>query len=142
MNMTLLDCSLPEKKMDNILAILKANNMPTQNVPEEKGFYNCWGFVAFYYGWEKKPRWVAGDEMECHLDDNTESIEEHEVTTEDIAVFRRCGELTHTALMTPDRSVVCHKPGSTALCIDTLKRARESYGDYCFVRPVKVAVTP
>ena len=135
MKMNLMDCKLPERNTLNIASILNANNMPVR-IPDEC-IYNCWGFVAFNFGWEKKARWVSEEEMENHLTNHTESITSTVAKVGDIAVFRRWdGTLSHTALVTPDPAVICHKPGGNALCIDTLKNAKASYGEVEYVRPL------
>lgn len=138
--MILLDCELPERNTVKIAEILSANNMSFVPIPDA-GIYNCWGFVSFTFGWEKKARWVSEEEMEDHLTNFTEPIDASEATIGDIAVFRRNDGLclTHTALVTPDRTVVCHKPGGNALCIDTLKNAKLSYGTVSYVRPLTTA---
>lgn len=141
MKMTLLDCSLPEKNTENIIAILKSENMNGERVPTSQEYsFNCWGFVAFYFGWEKRAKWLHREQMEDHLDECTDPIHQADVKAGDIAVFRRFGQLSHTALMTSDPSVVCHKPGQLDLCIDTLRAAEDSYGDVEFVRPCSIGV--
>ena len=139
MNITLLDCKLPEKNTENIIAILRVNNMDAK-VPDANKSYNCWGFVAFYFGWEDTAHWLSDRRMSEYLEANTQSICKEKVQAGDIAVFYRWDRLTHTALMMPDNSVVCHKPGMTDLCIDTLDAAAATYGKVTFVRPVAVGV--
>lgn len=148
MKMNLLNCVMPERSAINIAAILNANNMSFVQIPtiSDRYRYNCWGFVSFVFGWEKEARWVSADQMEEHLTHNTRSIDESEATVGDIAVFRRevdewgdwasKSDLSHTALVTPDLSVICHKPGSGALCIDTIEYAKMAYGKVSYVRPL------
>ena len=135
----LLDCQLPERDTSNIRSILKANNMPFY-VPDPKeahGYmFNCWGFVARNFGWEERLRWVDTWQMEHHLAEHTITIEADEASVGDIAVFRRPnGALTHTALVTHDLEIICHKPGSGQLCVDTLTTACSIYGTVSYVRP-------
>lgn len=143
--MNLLDCVMPERNAINIAAILNANNMSFVQIPANE-IYNCWGFVSFVFGWEEEARWVSAEQMEDYLTLNTRSIDEFEATVGDIAVFRRevdewgdwgsKSDLSHTALVTPDLSVICHKPGSGALCIDTMEYAKMAYGKVSYVRPL------
>lgn len=128
-----MNMQLPEKKTDNIRSILEANNLPAK-LPKEQGYgLNCWGFTAFYYGWESREFWMDERTMELHLQDSTVPIKPSEVRAGDIAVFRRFDGLSHTAVMI-NPEIVCHKPGSTPLCIDTVENAAQKYGDVTYAR--------
>jgi len=134
----LLDVSLPEKSISNILAILQTNNMSIVRIPDNPTghSFNCWGFVAYYCAWEQAPVWLREEVMEVHLRERAVPIRKDEATTGDIAVFRDDWEnLRHTAIVMPDASIICHKPGATALCIDTVKTAERGYGKATFMRP-------
>jgi hypothetical protein len=135
--LNLLDCQLPERDTSNIRSILKANNMPF-HVPERGGWdFNCWGFVALNFGWTQRVRWVDTSEMESYLYAHTAPIVPSEATVGDIAVFRDSqGVLKHTALMTCDPDIVCHKVGSQSLAVDTLENACRTYTPHVtYVRP-------
>ncbi len=144
--MELLNCVLPERNSKTIASILEANNLPFR-VPEigednalRDFHYNCWGYVAFNFGWIKFPKWLSGEVMDDYLAEKTTPITQAEATVGDIAVFRRSGNyLTHTALVTMDINIICHKPGQGDLCVDTMERARNMYhSDVSYVRPKKV----
>lgn len=108
------------------------------HVPDVGGWsYNCWGFVAFNFGWIDRVRWVDTPEMESYLEARTASIAPSEATVGDIAVFRDSqGVLKHTALTTYDPDIVCHKCGSNALAVDTLANACRTYTSHVtYVRP-------
>ena len=119
--------TLPERSLPNIRSILEANSMPVR-VPDV-WTYNCWGFVAYYLGWEEQAKWLDRYQMEDYLKSNARPINPDEVKAGDIAVFRRCGShLEHTAIIMPTTSIVCHKPGNNPLCIETVDDAHETYG--------------
>ncbi len=134
----LLNCQLPETDTSNIRSILVANHMPF-HVPTSGSSwgFNCWGFVAFNFGWIERVRWVDTVEMERYLEARTASIAPSEATVGDIAVFRDSqGVLQHTALTTYDPDIVCHKCGSNALAVDTLANACRTYTRHVtYVRP-------
>jgi hypothetical protein len=137
MSLKITDIKLPEKEVANILLILESNNMPVR-VPEGGGrSFNCWGFTAYYCQWEAKAIWMEGKKMEQYLKENTTPISKGEAQAGDIAVFRRGDYLTHTAVLLPGGDIVCHKPGSLALCIDTIAAASIPYGDVTYARVVK-----
>lgn len=140
--MDLLESELPETRTTKIKKILHANALPFGVPPNEDNWgYNCWGYVAFNFGWEKNARWLASHEMEEHLRNNTKPITKKEATVGDIAVFRRGFDenLAHTALVTHDINIICHKPGRNDLCVDSMKRAIGMYGDdVTYVRPMTV----
>lgn len=136
--MMLMDCQLPEYRESRIKSILKKNDLNFA-VPDVEwpGQYNCWGYVAFNLGWEEKPVWLKGETMDDHLALYTKPIAKEEVRAGDIAVFRRGDYLTHTALMTHEPEIICHKPGANELCVDTMQRAIGMYGDeVTYVRPI------
>lgn len=138
--MNLLNCQLPERSIDKISSILHTNNLAFRLPSEdEDDYYNCWGYVAFHLGWEKHVRWLSSYEMEMHLSTHTTPITKDEATAGDIVVFRYVGEsLSHTALLTHDLEIICHKPGATPLCVDTMERAIGLYGKYVsYVRPIR-----
>lgn len=135
--MDLLNCSLPVHQTETIATILEKNELPFQ-IPNSCGYqYNCWGYVAFNFGWEPEANWIRSYEMENYLANNTKPITKEEATMGDIIVFRyESGELSHTALLTCDLEIICHKPGAQALCVDSIKRAIAMYGDnVSYVRP-------
>jgi hypothetical protein len=99
--------------------------------------YNCWGFTANYLQWEADALWLEGHKMETYLRDRTTPISRADVQAGDIAVFRSGKYLTHTAIMLPGGTTVCHKPGSCSLCIDTLEEASMSYGTVTYARVIK-----
>lgn len=142
--MELLNHTLPIQGTMRITSVLQANNLPFQ-VPSEDSddgydrHYNCWGYVAFNFGWEKTARWLDGRTMETHLATHTTPITESQASIGDIAVFRWDAYLTHTALMTHESNIICHKPGAGPLCVDTMERAKRLYHSVVsYVRPKKV----
>ncbi len=137
MKIQISDVQLPEKLTENILAILESNNMPARVPDKERGVFNCWGFTAWYLQWETEALWLEGWKMESHLKMHTYPISKEDAKAGDIAVFRRGDFLTHTAVILPGGDVVCHKPGGTPLCIDTIKSASTSYGEVSYAREIK-----
>lgn len=142
LKMDLLECSTPVENPTSITAILKTNDLPFP-VPDTDDHwkYNCWGYVAFHCGWEKHPRWVSGEMMEQYLSENTMPVDKNDVQFGDIAVFRTSGlfggALTHTALVTHEIDIICHKPGANPLCVDSMKRAKGMYpGEVSYVREI------
>jgi len=135
--LNLLNHVLPEKDTSNIRSILTANNMPFHIPYSSDWKFNCWGFVALNFGWIEQARWVDTPEMERYLEARTASIAPNEATVGDIAVFRdSCGTLKHTALVTYDPDIICHKCGSCALAVDTLENACRTYTrNVTYVRP-------
>lgn len=137
--MNLLAFSLPDER--HVKSILEANELPFQ-IPTNnyRSSYNCWGYVAFNYGWEHDAVWLRAEVMDNHLSNHTIPITKEEATTGDIAVFRRGdGGLEHTALLTHEPEIICHKPGAGELCVDTMDRATSMYGGVVtYVRPIKV----
>jgi hypothetical protein len=139
MRIQIADIQLPEKSVENILSILESNNLPAR-VPAGGGSeFNCWGFTAYYCHWIQRAYWMDGTRMEDLLKDNTEPIKESKVKAGDVAVFRRGKFLAHTAIVLPTEkgTMVCHKPGSTPLCIDTVESVSSSYGTVTYARVVK-----
>lgn len=112
--MDLLNCSLPVQRTETITAILEKNELPF-HVPSDyvdRYSYNCWGYVALNFGWEHAPRWLRGNEMEDYLANHTVPISKDEAMMGDIVVFRYSGgELAHTALLTYELEIICHKQG-------------------------------
>jgi hypothetical protein len=110
---------------------LEANSMPPR-IPDVVMYnclmYNCWGFVAYYLGWETEAVWLDRYKMEEHLKANARPINPDEVQAGDIAVFRYGSHLEHTAVIMPKTSIVCHKPGNNPLVIETVDAAHETYG--------------
>lgn len=139
--MDLLNHQLPVRRTETITTILETNDLPFRVVNEDEGdySYNCWGYVALNFGWENEPRWLRAHEMEEHLATHTKPIPKEEATAGDIVVFRFVGDsLAHTALLTYDLEIICHKPGSTDLCVDSMERARGMYGNnVSYVRPIR-----
>ena len=137
----MLDVSLPERSLENIRSILEANSMPPR-IPEAT-MYNCWGFTAYYFGWEENAKWLPSYKMEEHLKSNTVPVHLTEVRAGDIAVFRFGRHLEHTAIVMPNTSVVCHKPGGGLLCIETMQGAQDKYGkEITYVRNAEKNSTP
>lgn len=138
--MDLQNCSLPIRHLTDISNVLQANDLPFR-VPDStySGYgYNCWGYVAFNFGWEPVTKWLQGDEMERHLSNHTKPISKDEAVAGDVIVFRRGDYLMHTALVTHELEIICHKPGANELCVDTMTHAKEMYGgSVSFARPNK-----
>lgn len=138
--MVLLDFQLPVRDSDQIKSLLKANDLPflIPEAPLGGSYYNCWGYVAINFGWDNQARWLDRESMEEYLQQHTKPIKKTEATIGDIIVFRGyAGRLEHTALATCDPEVVCHKPGNTPLCMDTLENAKYTYGGHIsYVRPL------
>jgi hypothetical protein len=139
--MDLLNCSLPVQRTETIATILEKNELPFHIPDNDRGgrSYNCWGYVALNFGWEKNPVWLWGNVMEKHLEENTKPISKDEAMMGDIVVFRSGnGELTHTALLTYELEIICHKPGACNLCVDSMERAISMYGgNISYVRPIR-----
>jgi hypothetical protein len=138
-----LNCSLPV--MSGIEDVLETNGLSFP-LPEERwGYsYNCWGFVAYSLGWEDDPQWLRDLVMEGHLSVNTTPISKDEAMAGDIVVFRyEGGSLAHTALLTHELDIICHKPGASDLCVDSMERAISMYGNnVSYVRPkLKMSLT-
>jgi hypothetical protein len=111
------------------------NSLPVR-IPSPSGErYNCWGFVAFYFRWLPYADWLERSEMEEALDEYTKEVPQPRKG--DIVVFRRDGQLTHTAVMLDkDQAIVCHKPGHDPLCVEALHTVENcySYGQSSFRR--------
>lgn len=137
MNIQIADIQLPEKSVENIISILESNNMPAR-LPDGGGIdFNCWGFTAYYCQWVAEAVWMESPKMESLLMTHTESISKDEVKAGDIAVFRYGSYLSHTAVILPNGTMICHKPGATALCIDTIDAASKSYGKVSYARAIE-----
>ncbi len=134
MNIQIADIKLPEKSVENIISILESNNMPVR-LPNGGGTdFNCWGFTAYYCQWITHARWLEGRRMEALLRDNSEPISKEDVKAGDVAIFHRGEYLSHTAIVLPNGTMICHKPGSTPLCIDSIEAAARNYGDVTYAR--------
>jgi cell wall-associated NlpC family hydrolase len=137
MSLLITDIKLPERETATILSFLESNNMPAR-VPDGFGWdFNCWGFTAYYCQWEEKAFWMEQRQIERHLREHTKPISKAEVKAGDVAVFYSGQYLTHTAIVLPSGSMVCHKPGAQTLCIDTIDAAVRSYGNVVYARPTK-----
>ncbi len=131
--MQILDIQLPEHCVANIQSVLESNNLPVRIPDKDPGRFNCWGFTAYYLKWEKTAEWLDAGQMDTYLKVRTNPIDKEGVKAGDIAVFRSGSYLTHTAIMlSPD--VVCHKPGGSDLCINSIEAARSSYGNETYAR--------
>ena len=137
MNIQLANIQLPERSVTNILSILESNNMPAR-LPDGDGWdFNCWGFTAYYFQWIDKAYWMDAGQMKAYLEVRTNPIRKKDAKAGDIAVFHKGSYLTHTAVLLPEANAVCHKPGATPLCIDTIDAASYSYGDVTYVRALE-----
>lgn len=131
--MELLDVHLPVWSTEKLKTVLEANHLNFAipiykdsgdgNIPQ----FNCWGYVAFNNGWEQTPWWIPESLMESHLAAHTVPVSKKDAKAGDVVIFRRNGLLIHTALMTHDPEIICHKPGANPLCLDTIKNAQKSY---------------
>ena len=138
MTLQITDIQLPERAASAILSILESNNMPARLPTNDyQGSYNCWGFTAWYLQWEEGAVWLDSIVMERHLEDHTKPISKEDAKAGDIAIFRSGKYLTHTAVLLPGGSIICHKPGGQALCIDTIESASFQYGTVTYAREVK-----
>lgn len=138
--MNLLEWTFPVYE-PGVAAVLEANELPFR-IPSNdyQGSYNCWGFVAFNYGWTpdlNTARWLSGREMNEYLSQHTTPIPESEAVAGDIAVFRGHDGLVHTALLTCDPEVLCHKPGACRLTIDSMENVKNIYPE-CYITYARV----
>lgn len=115
--MSILNVSRNLPTLKNALnRIAKVNNNAKWELPNGNGggYYNCWGFVAFTYGWIAQPAWINRHKMEKLLDENSFPVDKPQIG--DIAVFRAetdyYDRLTHTAIVSNKNiTTVLHKPG-------------------------------
>ena len=137
-----------DRAVQAVNELVSSNKAVNSAVPSTSGYdYNCWGFTAALHGWSGAFYWMHDDEMDEFLEDRT--IQVLEPAVGDIIVFRRdaesfnddndedCwgepqGELRHTGTVYSVMNGVVkivHKPGSCALCVETLAQIDQRHGD-------------
>lgn len=122
-------------KIQKELTKLRASNNKIQRCTVPKKYredYNCYGFVANMFGWDKIVIWKSGRVMEELLSTKTREIDKDNLKEGDIVVFKYPGGgIQHTAIVTdPENGTILHKPGSCNLEISTIDStiSKDNYG--------------
>ena len=127
--------------MDNYSAfnVLKSNNLiVSDNLPEIVSTwtrrYNCWGFVAFLFGWINKEAWLQPWEIDDLLHKNTDHVPLKNARAGDIVCIVSKYGNEHTGILSPknDRGqwMIFHKPGGRQLTYETLGEGILTYAGY------------
>ena len=89
--------------------------------------YNCWGFVAAYFGWIDSFRWLTAASLEEFLS-TCQPVDQLQIG-DIIAYYSNEGWLVHTALYAGD-GYCYHKRGSNAFEYIKTIDVREIYAEY------------
>ena len=109
----------------------KLNKRYSKKFNDCRNHYNCWGFVAYLYRWNRELLWLRVNEMEDYLKSHTRAIKNPKVG--DIAIFRSDifdeydSNLEHVAILVDVKKKFIHKPGGSELEIDSLRGIKVYY---------------
>lgn len=121
-------------------------NVKNNEPPPINGRYNCWGFVAYAFGWYNDLHWLDADVMHKLLLERSVVIDEP--VDGCIAVYRDFGnelnygaELTHTAILANvEKGLVIHKPGDWKLELISLEDMLVTHECYCEFDEFRIAI--